>query len=218
MQRIRIALVALALATLAVGASAQDHTKPAPKLTKEEWDPLLQALYKSDWSTASELSSRYLTRFDRDTLEQASRLRYMYILSSAGMVEIDSLSYDDFEKRLTGLVGQRLTFPGHPFAQTMPDHPIGQKTGQPGFNQINVSESSDSTAMIVATNADATTILAFEYVELPELLDISQHQGEVGRLSGVLDRFLLNPNRSTIWIVRLYLKDGDLAIIDPPRR
>lgn len=218
MQGIRIALMVLTLAMLAVGASAQAQTKPAPKLTKEEWDPLLQALHKSDWSTASDLSSRYLARFDRDTLEQASRLRYMYILSSAGLVDIDSLSYDELEKRLTPLVGQRLTFPGHPIARTMPDHPIGQKTGQPGFNQINVSESSDHTAMIVAANADGTTVLAFEYVELPEPLDISQHQGEVGRLSGVLDRFLLNPNRSTIWIVRLYLKDGDLAIINPPGR
>jgi hypothetical protein len=65
-----------------------------------------------------------------------------------------------------------------------------------------------------ASNNKGTNIFAFEYIKLKQKLDRS-HDGEVGAVNGTLASFQLNPNRSTIWIMRLFIEKGEVVFGEP---
>ena len=195
----------LLVALLLLSASfAFSQTQQA--VSEQDWEKLYSALDKEDWKTAADLSGKYLkqTQTGGDK-ESSARLRYMLIFASAGRVGQREMTHDELGKMLADFTGQELTLPGATFSTKCPAP----------MNAFCISKDGNFNLSRAAANRAGTYIHAFEYVKLDNSSHLDQRDGEVGVVSGVLSAFQLNPNKSTIWIVRLFIEKGSVVFGKP---
>lgn len=193
------------VSVLFLGASfAFSQTEQA--VSEQDWEKLYSALDNEAWKIAAELSEKYLkqTQTGGDK-ESSARLRYMLIFASAGRVGRRELTHDELGKMLTDFTGKELTLPATTFSTKCPA-PMNSFCIAKGGN-FNLSRG--------AANGAGTYIHAFEYVKLDNSSNLDNRDGEVGAVSGVLSAFELNPNKSTIWIVRLLIEKGSIVFGKP---
>ncbi len=200
----RFFVLFFALASFAFTASAQSSTGP-DSLTDKQWDELFDKLANERWKEAFDLSSGYITRLKNDdSADSIGNLRYILIYSAAGAVSVGDLSYDDLEKELPKVVGKKIV---------TPFRPLGIECQPPMFNHICGSkEKGDSDAMTTATNRQATSILAFEYIKLADRFNFSKHKGKPAAVVGIANEIVPNPNRSNIVIVRIYIEKAEILL------
>ena len=195
-------LLLLALGICALPALGQQSKPP---ISEQEWESLYTALEGEDWSKAAELSDSYLKKFKQEDEEKSmARLRYILIFASAGRVSERKMTYEELGKILTDAVGKEIVLPARNFSTKSP----------PGMNAIAVLKEGPHDLSCAASNDKGTNIFAFEYIKLKQKLDRS-HDGEVGAVNGTLASFQLNPNRSTIWIMRLFIEKGEVIFGEP---
>ena len=178
-------------------------------LTDAQWQPLFEALDGEDWDTAERLASKYLDEVKPGTDDRTlPRLRYMYLYSAAGKVAAKKMSYGDLEKRIKGFAGNDIFLPARRLVQSckIPQDFNGlcRSNGQYDF-------------MVTSGNRAATTIHAFEYIKLDEKIDWSKHDGDVAAILGKIDSIALNPNRSLILIMRIFVVNGRVIFRDQPK-
>ena len=199
MRRLMTLLIIAIAALTAVG----QQSKPA--VSEKQWDNLYAALESEDWSKAAELSDSYLKQFKQEDGDKSmARLRYMLIFASAGKVSERKMTHEELGKILAGSVGKEIVLPARTFTTRSPA----------GMNAIGVLKEGPHDLSCAATNYKGTNIFAFEYIKLKQKLD-RPHDGEVGVVNGILASFELNPNKSTIWIMRLLIDKAEVTFGEP---
>lgn len=186
----------------------------ANKLSDAEWDKLFSSLEKENWKEAFELSSKGIERLKNDDgADSIANLRYILIYSAAGSVSVGKMTYDELEKELPKVVGKKIA---------TPFRPVGVDCQPPMFNFVCKLAEGEFDVSTTATNQTATSILAFEYAKLAKKFDFAKkHHGKPATLIGTVDKIEPNPNRSTIVIVRIYIKNAEIVMqaeIDAQRK
>jgi hypothetical protein len=196
----------LILVSVLVLSASFAFSQTQQAVSEQDWEKLYSALDNEDWKTAAELSEKYLkqTQTGGDK-ESSARLRYMLIFASAGRVGQREMTHGELGKMLTDFTGKELTLPGTTFSTKCPAP----------MNSFCISKDGDFNLSRGAANRAGTYIHAFEYVKLDNSSNLDKRDGEVGVVSGVLSGFQLNPNKSTIWIVRLFIEKGSVVFGNP---
>ena len=177
------------------------------QISREDITPLFKHLGTQSYEDAYKLSNELLEKFGTDTTYMMGVVRYAFLFSGAALISNGELEYDDVETDVNSsdLKGKFIAMAGHP---TTTD------TTQMAFNTnmlriLNGKAISSTTA----TNEDATSIYAFEHFEFTDSIDVDQYHGKNTRCSGILDTIQFNPNKSTIWIMRLSIKEAQIREI-----
>ncbi|HSP61436.1 MAG TPA: hypothetical protein VLQ90_00480 [Pyrinomonadaceae bacterium] len=201
MRKALLTLLVLAICTLAVPG----QQSKSGAISEPQWDRLYEALESEDWSKATELSDTYLKQLKQEDGDKSmARLRYMLIFASAGKVSQRTMTHEELGKILTDSVGKEVGLPATRFTAKC----------QAPMGAFCVEESGD--LFRAATNIKGTNIFAFERVKLKDKLD-GQHEGDFGVVQGIVTSFELNPNKSTIWIMRLLIEKGQVTFGEPKR-
>ena len=184
-------------------AHAGQDSKSGAQLTEQQWNDLYAALDNEDWNGAADHSAKYLRQLkDEGDKKSLARLRYMFIFASAGRVIERKMSFEELGKALRELVGKEIILPARELRTTCP----------PPMNTICVRSEGNYDLSSAASNNHGTSIHAFEYIKLQEKFDAQGHNGDIGAVGGILTSFQLNPNKSTIWVMRLFIEKGQLTL------
>ncbi len=199
MRKAVLTFLVLAICTLA----AQGQQSKSVAISEQEWERLYTALEGEDWSKSAELSETYLKQLKQeDENKSMARLRYILIFASAGRVSQRTMTHEELGKILTDSVGKDVVLPATKFLTKCPAP----------MNAFCVEGSGDLFG--AAANTKGTNIFAFERVKLKDKLD-RQHEGDFGVVQGIVTSFELNPNKSTIWIMRLLVEKGQVTFGEP---
>lgn len=164
-----------------LGVSAQSATDD------QKWDSLIKSLEAEDWVPANQISESLLKGIP--TAEQngnrAAALRYMYILSESGLMDLGKVTKPEALKKVIGFAGKPILLPGHPVS-------VKQAS-----NSILSASNGPDTLFINATNRRGTSIFAFEYIVLKTKwteADLNANVGKVWRLGGILKSITVEGN------------------------
>lgn len=171
----------------------------AQSITYEDFKSLIPFLQKEDWQSAYNASSKLLEENEVDNDDPRAIVLYINILSGAGLVAQGKLTYEQLEAKILPYQGQHIL---------MASHPLSIK-GEDTMNKTFFSET-DSTfeAFTTSTNKGGTNILCFEKFYFDEKVLTNQYKNSMVRCGGKLEKIEFNPNKSTIWILRLTIKDA----------
>jgi hypothetical protein len=144
-----------------------------------EWKELMTSLKNENWQDANTLSLSILNKIpkDGDGDVAAAMLRYMYIFSEAGLMNLNKVTKSEALKCVVGFTGQWVI---------LPSHPISLKRD---FNSVRLVNGKTDSLFITSTNVDATSIFSFEYIILDEKWPIDDFKNNVGdrcRLGGTI--------------------------------
>jgi hypothetical protein len=115
------------------------------------------------------------------------------------MVATDQMTYDDFAKNANRHIGQRLVMPAHPCIDS----------AALGYNTLKfIIHNGMLKGMTTTANQSKTTILCFEYFVYKEPVNPTRYIGRNVRCGGILESIEVNPNKSKIWISRIYIRDA----------
>jgi hypothetical protein len=81
------------------------------------------------------------------------------------------------------------------------------------LNYICRSKQQQNVLRVTAINREATAIYSFEYVRLKENFGFLKNVGKQVILSGILKKVEFNPNKSNVWIMRLFFEDGLVNVV-----
>ncbi|TSD63967.1 hypothetical protein FFF34_015490 [Inquilinus sp. KBS0705] len=155
------------------------NVKAQSVIAEKDWTELIGNLTKEQWQQANKLSEAYLKKIPVEAIEdtEASVLRYMYILSTSGLMNTRKFSKEEGLKKVAMFKGHKIV---------LPSHPITLKTG---FNSVQLVDSKPDSLMITATNLKATEIYSFEYI-IPKkpmtLEEFKNAEGKMCRVEGLL--------------------------------
>lgn len=179
---------------------------------KNEWqvkfDLLINYLSSEDWDKSEKLSKQLLDITDEDdTMEiQTKVLRYMYIYSTAGLLNEKKLSKEKALKNITFLKSKEMIMPSHLFNSNCYS------------NCTNLNDDTPDTFFTAVNNKNATQIFSFEYVKIKDGIkdgikeSKSELEGKYITLRGVLNEISVEGNI----LPRFKLKfiEGDYIIKD----
>ncbi|HEX2640677.1 MAG TPA: hypothetical protein VHL50_08905 [Pyrinomonadaceae bacterium] len=197
----------LLILIVSVAALAQS-SRTDTALTAKQWDDLYSALDGENWNAAEKLSSDYLKQVKTEDVDHSlARLQYMYLYSAAGKVSEGVMSFDDLEKRIKEFVGKEVSLPYQNISANC-------RQG-PRFNTICAGDD-PARIMITASNRAATTIHAFQYIQLKQKFDFAKNDGKIGSVTGTITSIVPNPNKSPFLVMRIYISDGVIETKDHP--
>lgn len=189
-------------------------------ISKEDWRTMEDALLADNWAKSARLAEDYLEKLKFETPDrQIARLRYIYLYSLAGKVLGYSFAERSAEeekareelKRVSNeMIGKRFMLPVRRILNECGDvlNYICPAKNKPGF------------LFVVAANQTGTIASpSIEYFDMGLKFDIEKHDKKAAVLTGVLDRVEINPERSNVWIMRIYFEDGFVAYLyeDPSK-
>jgi len=177
------------------------------KITYDDFKGVIPFLQKEDFKGAYEKTSALLKLTANDSSDLRGIVTYMNIFSATGMVMLDQMTFDEFEKVTKAFVGQYVVMSAHPCIES----------SAKGFNSLQfiTNDSGKLEGMTITSNNQKTTILCFEYFEYAEDIKPSELIGKNVRCSGVLSFIEINPNKSKIWIARLRVKNAIAKVMVP---
>jgi hypothetical protein len=168
-------------------------------LTYDDFKSLIPYLKTEDWKSSFKESAKLLKSANKDTSEFHAIILYINIISAAGMVTENQMTYKELEKSVMKFQGQKIM---------MSAHPVTTKSGALRQIKFDVSDSTNA-ASTSATNANGTNILCFEKFVFKEKIKLDDFpEKSFVRCGGTLDKIETNPNQSMIWILRLTVKDA----------
>jgi hypothetical protein len=174
-------LLAILFTVSCLGIRAQSLTDD------QKWDSLISSLETEDWVPANQLSLSLLNSIPATEVNgnQAAVLRYMYILSESGLMDLGKVTKEEALKQVIGFVGKPILLPGHPVSVKQ------------AFNSITSASNGADTLFVTAANRKATSIFAFEYIVLKNKwtdTDLSANAGKIWRLGGILKSIKVEGN------------------------
>lgn len=176
--------------------------KTNAQITREDVLPIFQALSTENWKVSKDLCDELLQKNPDDESQYKFLLNYIAIYSAAGQVYEKKMTYKELKAYTQRFIGKRILTAGHP---TKTD------TAKLAFNTNIIKYEGDKTKVsLQSTNKGALSIFLFEYYYITEKVDLNEYDGKNCRNSGVLDKIDYNHNESTIWIMRLTVKDAEL--------
>lgn len=182
---------------------AQDESE-AKSLTDQQLDEISTSLDAEDWPKAYDLSKKALGALgaEGDPVDIGA-MRYINLFAASGMVTSGKMEFEEIGKLAKSLEGAVLYFPSREIRDDCP-----------GFNFICFSEKDGKTAMVTASNNTATSILAFEYLTFKNPVDFKKIVGEFALVRGTAKEIVPNPNKSRFLVLRIYVEDAEIKIID----
>jgi len=185
----------LLMLTLLVGlTNAQGQT-----ITYDDFKSLIPSLQSENWKSAFEMSKKLLIGAEKDSSEFKAIVLYVNIYSAAGMVTQNQMTYKELKLHIGKFEGQKIM---------MPAHPIGKNENNTLNQTILSTKNGENTAFTTSTNAEGTSIFCFEKFHFKNMVDISDFGDSMIQCGGVVEKIETNPNESTIWILRLTIKDA----------
>jgi len=177
----RLILLFSLLSVLILNAHAQSLTHSS------EWRNLIVSLQNEDWQNANTLSLQLLNKTpdDEENNIGVALLRYMYIHSEAGLLNLRKVTKDEAIKAVQGFTGKLII---------LPSHPVSLKQG---FNSIMMHNEKTDSLFITSTNKTATQIFSFEYIVLDDKWHVEDFKNSVGkiyRLGGMLKSISVEGN------------------------
>lgn len=153
---------------------------------KKDYDKLIASLMTEDWNRSEEISKNILHHIEGDHAyaHEQKVLRYIYLYSTAGLLNNGKLTKDEAYSKVKNLKGKEMIMPAHPFISNC------------YVNCTHFAEEEKHTFFSGVNNMEGTQILSFEYVEIKDGIKESQEELE-GRfiiLSGTLNEISVAGN------------------------
>jgi hypothetical protein len=190
-------LTSLTIATSSFGQS----------ITYDEFKEIIPFVQKEDFKGTYEKTSKLLTSTENDGSDLRGIVTYMNIFSATGMVTLDQMTHEEFEKSTQKFIGQYVVMSAHPCIDSEAN----------GYNSIQflTKEKGELEGMTITSNSKKTNILCFEYFDYADKINPSEMIGKNIRSGGVLKSIEVNPNKSKIWIARLRISNAFARIMTP---
>ena len=172
----------------------------------KDWADMITSLQNENWQNANKLSIVCLKMVPKSAEEdfEASLLRYIFIYSEAGLMNLNKVSQAQALKAVKDFAGHQIVLPAHPV------------TLKNAFNSIAMkNDSTTDTLSICATNSAATDIFSFEYITMKEKWPIEDFKNAVGknyRLSGLLKSISVEGHMFPRF--RIIIDDGEYKSFD----
>ncbi len=164
---------------------------------------LEQLISREDWVAVASKSLNYITKLRSDTSNLRAQLNFVFILASAAKTSQEEMSYDDLSKAVKNFVGKKVFLPVFTIS-----------TGKgPCFNFYCPGED-EYDVFSTATNQAGTYIFAFIYAKTGAKFDFIKNAGHHAYLKGTIESIKPNPNKSLALILRIYIKEASLQLID----
>lgn len=169
-------------------------------ITYDDFKTVIPYLQKEDFKGAYEKTSQLLESTKNDSSDLRGIVTYINIFSACGLVSLDQMSFETFEKNTRKFLGQYVVMSAHPCIDTT----------LRAFNsvQFHFKENGKFEGSTTTSNNQKTSILCFEYFEYAEDIVPSNFIGKNVRNGGILTKIEPNPNKSKIWIARLRIKNA----------
>lgn len=178
----------------------------AQVITHDDFKSVIPYLQGEDFKSAFEKTNQLLSETQNDSSDIRGIITYMNIFSAAGMVAADQMTYENFTKNANRHIGQRLVMPAHPCIDS----------AALGYNTLKfIMHNGILKGMTTTANKSKTTILCFEYFVYKESINPSRYIGRNVRCGGILESIEVNPNKSKVWISRIYIRDAFARVITP---
>lgn len=192
--------------------------KPAPVKTAAEipdadWRILVDAVQSENWEKSRSLANGFLTKTKTENnKKQIARLRYILLYALAGRIVEASFAGKKAEeaKARVELEKAAKRFLGKEFF--MPSREVSDDC-EGRLNYICRSKQQANVLRVTTTSQAGTAILSFEYLRLKQNFSISENIGKEAVLSGVLRKIEFNPNKSNVWIMRLFFENGSVNVV-----
>lgn len=168
-------------------------------ITYDDFKSVIPFLQQEDFKGAFEKTDQLLKSTQNDSSDLRGIVTYMNIFSAAGMVTLDQMSHADFLKTANKYVGQRLVMSAHPCVDS----------SSHGFNALQFATvDGQLRGMTITGNSKKTNILCFEYFKYADTINPADMIGKNIRCGGRLASVEVNPNKSKIWISKLYIENA----------
>lgn len=169
---------------------------------KTDFNLLIQHLSSEDWEKSEKLSKQLLDIAEANNIMEmeAKVLRYMYIYSTAGLLNEKKLTKDQALKNIKFLQSKEMIMPSHPFKSNCYS------------NCTHLDEENPDTFFTGVNNKNATQIFSFEYVKIKDGIKEpkSELEGKYITLKGILNEISVDGNMFPRFTLRF--TDGDYLI------
>jgi hypothetical protein len=184
-------ILTLALLVFAVASFAQ-------KITEEQFKELVRLLDKEDWKTVYQNSGQLLKNA-KDDDELKPMVTYMHLLSAAGSVTIDQMSFSELKKIVAKFNGQKILMAAHTIAKSENDT----------MNKTLIEQTpKGSTGFTTATNSKGVNILCFEHFSFKEKVEAKDFENAFAMCGGVIESIEVHDSPMKIWILKIKVKDA----------
>ena len=174
-------------------------------ISYEDFKTIIPLIKKEDFKTAFTKTDQILNSTINDSSDMRGIVTYMNIYSAAGMVSLKQMTHDEFSKNANKYIGQRLVMSGHPCIDSTVN----------SFNSLQFFiEKRQWMGTTTTTNNANTNILFFEYFAYANAVDPDDYIGKNVRCGGTLESIEINPDRSTLWISRMYISNAFIRAAD----
>ncbi len=194
-------------------ASKQAQFQTVKDIPDTDWRILIDAVQAENWEKSRSMAGGYLTKIKTENSKrQIARLRYILLYSLAGkIVEASSAGKKpeeakariELEKAANGFLEKEFFMP----SREISDDCEGR------LNYVCRSKQQKNVLRLTATNQAGTAIYSFEYLRLKENFSITENIGKEVILSGILKKIQFNPNKSNVWIMRLFFENGSVNVV-----
>lgn len=130
-------------------------------VTYDDFKTVIPFIQKEDFKRAFEKTNQLLNSTQNDTSDLRDIITYMNIFSSAGMVSLRQMTYDDFSNNTNKYVGQYIVMSAHPCIDSLTH----------GSNSLQfVAKDGQLQGITISTNNKGTSILCFEYFKYADTI------------------------------------------------
>lgn len=174
------------------------------EISVAEWNAIVAALEKENWSQARLLSSGAIRKLKTDNdKKQLARLRYFFVYALAGEAASGKITYDEFEESVNGFVGREFLMPSRKFLADCAQR----------VNYICPVGGDEKAVRATATDKSGSAIHLFEYVKLTDKAPAPTSDGRAAFVGGNLQSAEINVYKSNLRIMRLVFDRGFVNII-----
>jgi len=194
-------------------ASKPAQVKTIEEIPDTDWRVLVDAVQSENWEKSVSLANEYLTKTKTENnKKQIARLRYILLYALAGKIVEASFAGKkaeeakarvELEKTANEFLGKEFFMP----SREVLDNCEGK------LNYICRSKQQENVLRVTTTSQAGTAIYSFEYLRLKQNFSISENIGKEAILSGVLRKIEFNPNKSNVWIMRLFFENGSVNVV-----
>ena len=174
-------------------------------IEREDMLPLFKFLSAKNWDSAFIKANEIIKNFPDDSSDFKALANYASILSAAGKVSNDRMTYKELREIIFPFLGKRLLMPVHP--TTTDTLKIAYNTNMLKENPSGIKGSS------MTVNADGQTILTFEDFEFSNSILIKEYDKKNTTCGGKLFKVEINRYQDKIWIMRMLMIDATIRKI-----
>ncbi len=167
-------------------------------INQNDLEQIFKALDDGEYKTAFKKSTDILNEPLNDSSEFRGIIVYANIISAAGLVSLNKMTHEKFLLTASKFVGQKIITPPYPCVDS----------GRVSFNSFGFrTDDAGLYGTVTSTNKTATSIFSFEKYKFAIFVIPGDYLEKYVSCAGILDSIEVNPNKSTIWISRITIRD-----------